>query len=58
MPDKMRKNLQERYTRLKNALKKVLSPAKENLFPQLILQPYKNREKQENNTPRHGRLRL
>ncbi|MGZ8556768.1 MAG: hypothetical protein ACXWWC_00465 [Chitinophagaceae bacterium] len=58
MPDKMRKNLQEKYNRLKNALKKVLSPTKENLIPQLIWQPYKNKQQAENNTPRHIRLRV
>ena len=58
MPDKIRKNLQERYNRLKNALKKVLSPTKGNLIPQLILQPYKNRQQSGNITPRHVRLRV
>jgi hypothetical protein len=47
MPDKMRKSLQEKYNRLKKALKKVLSPNREESLPKLILQPYKNRQRFE-----------
>jgi hypothetical protein len=47
MSDKMRKNLQEEYNRLKKALKKVLSPKREESLPQLVLQPYKNRQRFE-----------
>jgi len=57
MSDKLRKSLQERYNRLKKALKKVLSPTKETT-PQLILQPFKNK-RLENNIPRQlVRLRV
>jgi hypothetical protein len=47
MPDKMRKKLQEKYNRLKKTLKKVLFPQKEESLPQLILQPYKNKQRFE-----------
>ncbi len=47
MPDKIKKSLQEKYDRLKKALKKALSPEKETTLPQLILQPYKNRQRFE-----------
>jgi hypothetical protein len=41
MSDKLRKNLQEKYNRLKKVLKRVLAPQREESLPQLILQPYK-----------------
>jgi len=47
MSDKMRKSLQEEYNRLKKALKKVLYPKRKESLPQLILQPYKNRQRFE-----------
>ncbi|HKZ64854.1 MAG TPA: hypothetical protein VJ111_00795 [Chitinophagaceae bacterium] len=47
MSDKMRKSLQEGYNRLKKALKKALSPQREKAMPQLILQPYRNKQRFE-----------
>lgn len=47
MSDKMRKSLQEKFNRLKKVLKKVLAPQKEESLPQLILQPYKNKQRFE-----------
>jgi hypothetical protein len=47
MADNMRKNLQKKYNRLKKALKKVLSPNREEALPQLILQPYRNKQRFE-----------
>lgn len=46
MSDKLRKNLQEKYNRLKKVLKRVLLPREESM-PQLILQPYKNKQRFE-----------
>jgi hypothetical protein len=46
MSDTMKKSLQEKYNRLKKALKKVLLPQKQE-SPQLILQPYKNKQRFE-----------
>ena len=47
MSDKMRKNLQEGYNRLKKALKKALSLKKEEALPELVLQPYRNKQRYE-----------
>jgi len=47
MSDKMRKSLQERYNRLKKALKKALSLNREEAMPELVLQPYKNKQRYE-----------
>lgn len=47
MSDKLRKNLQEKYNRLKKVLKRVLSPRREESLPQLILQPYKKKQRFE-----------
>jgi hypothetical protein len=44
MPQELRKKLQERFTRLKKALKKALSSKKQEAYPQLVLQPYRNRQ--------------
>ncbi len=45
MSGKVKKSLQEGFNRLKKALKKALSPGNENATPQLVLQPYKNRQR-------------
>lgn len=45
MAGKMKKSLQEGFNRLKKALKKALAPGNDNAMPQLILQPYKNRQR-------------
>ncbi len=45
MSGKVKKSLQEGFNRLKKALKKALSPGNENTVPQLVLQPYKNRQR-------------
>lgn len=45
MSSKIKRSLQEGFNRLKKALKKALSPEKENATPQLILQPYKIRNR-------------
>lgn len=47
MPDKMRKSLRERYNRLKKTLKKALSLNREEALPQLVLQPYRNKQRYE-----------
>jgi len=47
MSDKMRKSLQERFNRLKKALKKALSLNKEEAMPELVLQPYRNKQRYE-----------
>jgi hypothetical protein len=47
MSDKMRKKLQERFNRLKKALKKALSLQREETMPELVLQPIKNRQRYE-----------
>jgi hypothetical protein len=44
MPQELRKKLQERFVRLKKALKKALSTKKQDDLPQLVLQPYRNRQ--------------
>lgn len=47
MSDKMKKSLQEGYNRLKKALKKALTLKREEAMPELVLQPYKNRQRYE-----------
>lgn len=47
MPGKIKKSLQDGLTRLKKVLKKALVPQKESAIPQLILQPYKNKQRFE-----------
>jgi hypothetical protein len=43
----VKKNLQEKYNRLKKVLKKVLSPNHEEALAQLILQPCRNKQRFE-----------
>jgi len=43
MPQNLRKKLQERFNRLKKSLKKALTSKKQDSYPQLVLQPYRNR---------------
>ncbi|MBS1760222.1 MAG: hypothetical protein JST23_08885 [Bacteroidetes bacterium] len=38
-----KKILKEEYTRLKNALKKMLKPERKEPMPQLVLQPVRNK---------------
>jgi hypothetical protein len=45
MPGKLKNSLQEGFNRLKRALKKAFTPEKSNAIPQLILQPYRNRQR-------------
>jgi len=45
MSEKMRKSLQEKYNRLKKTLKKILSSKNEESQSQLILQPYRNKQR-------------
>ena len=45
MSDKITKSLRERYNRLKKALKKALSLGREEALPELVLQPYKNKQR-------------
>ena len=47
MSEKMRKGLQEKFNRLKKTLKKILLPGNEESQPQLILQPYRNKQRFE-----------
>ncbi len=58
MSEKIKNSLQESYNRLKNAVKKVLTP-KRNSIPQLTLQPCRNKSRLENYIPKHlVRLRV
>jgi len=43
MSQVLKKSLQEGYNRLKKALKKAFPDKQQNNYPQLILQPYKNK---------------
>lgn len=45
MSGKIKKNLQEGLNRLKKVLKKALVPQKGNAIPQLIWQPYRNKQR-------------
>jgi hypothetical protein len=45
MSDKLRKSLQERFNRLKKALRRALLPGSKETIPQLILQPYRNKQR-------------
>jgi hypothetical protein len=47
MSDKMRKSLQERFNRLKKALKNALTLKREEAMPGLVLQPYRNKQRYE-----------
>ena len=41
--------LKEEYSRLKEAIEKIISPKKQQPLPQLILQPVRNRQAGEKN---------
>jgi len=43
MSQVLKKSLQEGYNRLKKALKKTFPGKQQNSYPQLILQPYRNK---------------
>ena len=47
MSEKIKKSLQEKYNRLKKTLNKILSPKNEESRPQLILQPYRHKQRFE-----------
>jgi len=44
MSQVIKKSLQEGYNRLKKALKKAFPDKQQNRFPQLVLQPYRNKQ--------------
>jgi hypothetical protein len=44
MSDTAKKILKEEYNRLKKVFKKILNPKEEQVMPQLVLQPVRNKK--------------